>query len=131
MYSNFSNRMPSDKKFGITFSILIFFLSIYFYFKQIDIFLYLLLFSILFFLVSIIKPAYLKRLKKLWMSLGIVLGFFISHIVMFIIYYLAFVTTGLILKLFRKDILDIKIDKNLKSYWKKRQNSNQSMENQF
>ena len=65
------------------------------------------------------------------MSLGIVLGFFISHIVMFIIYYLAFVTTGLILKLFRKDILDIKIDKNLKSYWKKRQNSNQSMENQF
>ena len=58
------------------------------------------------------------------------LGNFVSPIVMGIIFFGVVTPTGLILKLFSKDILNLKKNKN-DTYWLKKDNSNNNMKNQF
>jgi len=50
---------------------------------------------------------------------------------MFVLFYFLFTPIWLILKLFWKDILKKKIDKNLKTYWIKREEKMNSMDYQF
>ena len=64
------------------------------------------------------------------MSFGKLLGNFVSPIVMGIIFFGVVTPTGLILKLFSKDILNLKKNKN-DTYWLKKNNSNNNMKNQF
>tara|TARA_Y100000590_G_scaffold390858_1_gene467002 strand:- start:297 stop:482 length:186 start_codon:yes stop_codon:yes gene_type:complete len=59
------------------------------------------------------------------------LGKIVSPIVMGIIFFSTVTSIGLIMRLFKKDILKIKMDKKIKSYWIRRIDSNDSMRNQF
>ncbi len=65
------------------------------------------------------------------MKFGLILGSIVSQLVMAAVYSLFFVTIGLLLKLFKKDILDISLNKDIKTYWKNRSNEETNMENQF
>ena len=67
--------------------------------------------------LGLFKPDVLKPLQKAWMGLGVVLGFFVSRIIMAVLFYLIITPVGFIMKLFGKDILDQRIDKNKTSYW--------------
>ena len=64
------------------------------------------------------------------MRFGILLGNFISPIVMGIIFFGVVTPTGLLLKLFNKDILNLKKNKN-DTYWLKKDNLNNNMKTQF
>ena len=50
---------------------------------------------------------------------------------MFLIYFTIVYATSIILKLFRKDIMDIKINKTAKTFWKERKISPGDMSKQF
>ena len=52
-------------------------------------------------------------------------------IIMFLIYALTIMPTGLIFKLFKKDLLKIKIDRHAKTYWIKSEKNESSLKNQF
>jgi len=65
-------------------------------------------------------PAVLKPLQKAWMALAVVLGFFISRVILSILFYIVFTAIGLLLRLKGQDLLDRKIDKNRKTYWNHR-----------
>ena len=58
------------------------------------------------------------------------LGSFIAPIVMGVIFFLVVTPTGLIMKLFRKDLLNLKKNKK-ETYWLDKDNSNSSLKNQF
>ena len=60
----------------------------------------------------IIKPVYI-----LFSYLGFVLGWFMTRVILSILFYLIFTPIGLILKLFGKHFLDLKIDKKAGTYW--------------
>ena len=96
-----------------------------------DIYLWSLIISILFFSISLFRPQILKIPNKLWFKLGLMLGKIISPIVMGIIFFSTVTPIGLIMRLLKKDILNLKMNKKTKSYWTKRINSNDSMKNQF
>ena len=64
------------------------------------------------------------------MKFGLFLGNIISPIVMGIIYFGVVTPTGLMMKLFRKDILKLKKN-NSETYWVIKDNSNNNMKNQF
>lgn len=81
-----------------------------------------------------IAPGILLPFQKAWMALGIALGFFVSHIVLAALYYLAIAPISIILRLIGKDILDQKIDRTAATYWKRRDPAprpKESYENQY
>jgi len=87
------------------------------------------------FIVSgIFIPFILKPLQKVWMGFSIVLGFFMSRIILTVLFYLVLTPMGLLMRLLGKDLLDQKIDKNKASYWHARDEKRKdakSYENQY
>lgn len=127
---NYKAEFGSSKNFGFVFSIVFLLIFAYTIFQQNIIFTFLLL-SILFSLFSIFYPKIFHYPNIWWSKLGIIIGFFISPIIMLLIYFLIFFPTGIIFQILRKDLLCRKINKNSKSYWKYRKESIQSLRNQF
>ena len=60
----------------------------------------------------IIKPVYI-----LFSYLGLILGWFMTRVILSILFYIIFTPIGLSLKLFGKHFLDLKIDKKAETYW--------------
>ena len=58
------------------------------------------------------------------------LGSIIAPIVMGIVFFFVVTPTGLIMKLLRKDLLNLKKNKK-ETYWLDKDNSNSSLKNQF
>ena len=122
----------SNRSFGVVFSILFFILTLYFFYKSDQLNYYLLFFGILFFVASIFFPDSLKLLNKCWIFFGQILGKIISPLVMLAIYLVIIFPTKLILMLFQKEIISLKINKKINSYWKIKENSfSNNMDNQF
>lgn len=91
----------------------------------------LLTLSIIFFILGITNSKILSPLNFIWMNFGKFLARVINPIILLIIFLLLFIPMGLILKLIKKDILDLKIDKSLKTLWKNSLNKKQSLKNQY
>ena len=69
--------------------------------------------------------------NKLWFKLGMLLGAIIAPIIMALLYLFIVTPTGIIMRLFNKDLLNQKINKSKKSYWIKRKEPINSMKNQY
>lgn len=122
----------SNRSFGVVFSILFFILTLYFFYKSDQLNYYLLFIGILFFVASTFFPDSLKLLNKTWIFFGEILGKIISPLVMLAIYLMIIFPTKLILMLFQKEIIPLKINKKINSYWKIKENSfSNNMDSQF
>ena len=86
--------------------------------------------TIIFFILGILNSKILTPLNKLWFRFGIFLGNFISPIIMGIVFFLVVTPTGLIMKLFRKDLINLKKN-NSNTYWIEKKDIKSSMKNQF
>lgn len=76
----------------------------------------------------------LKLIQKIWMSLGVLIGWFVTRLILIILFYLIITPIGLLAKLFGKDFLNRKFDKTAGSYWIIRKSTGfdkKSYENQF
>lgn len=122
-------KLGSNKSFGIVFFIFFLIISIYPVLFSEDIRIWSLIISFSFLALGLLNSRLLTPLNKLWFKFGILLGKIISPLVMGIIFYFVVTPTGLILKIFKKDILNLKFNDN-KSYWKTRENKS-NMKNQF
>lgn len=76
--------------------------------------------GVLFFGLGMWAPATLRAVYRVWMGLAVVLGFFMSRIILSLLFYLVVTPVGLMMRLLRKDILDQKWDKEAASYWIKK-----------
>ena len=86
--------------------------------------------SLIFLILGLINSEILTPLKQLWFKFGLLLGKFISPIVMGFVFFIVVTPTGLIMKLLKKDIL--KLQKNTsKTYWIEKPKINSEMKNQF
>jgi len=128
--NNLDQNKTSNRNFGITFFIFFLILSLYPLIQDKNINYVLLFISIIFLFLSFLKPKVLKPLNKIWFKFGIFLGKFVSPIVMSLIFFLVITPTGLIMKVIGKNLLNLK-NENKKTYWINKDNSNNSMKNQF
>ncbi|MDD5255017.1 MAG: SxtJ family membrane protein [Candidatus Omnitrophica bacterium] len=74
-----------------------------------------------FLLTGLIMPMALKHLYIAWMRLAFVLGWINTRLLLCVLFYLVFTPIGLALRLFGKDLLDRKFDKNAETYWHRRE----------
>ena len=132
-------NIKSDKaklrEFGLTIGIIFIgiFLVFKFLFKK-DISINLLAIGSFLILSGLTFPIILKPFQKVWMGFSVIVGFFMSRVILTILFFIAVTPIGLLMRLFGKDLLDQKIDKNKDSYWHDPDNvvkSKQSYENQF
>ena len=79
---------------------------------------------------ELINSKILNPLNKLWFRFGIFLGKIISPIIMGTIFFLVVTPIGIIMRLFRKDLLNLK-SSNIKSYWVEKNGPKSKMKNQF
>lgn len=79
--------------------------------------------GVLLVLFGLILPNILKPLNKIWMILALIMGWFMSRVILTILFYLVLTPIGITAKIFGKKFLNLKIDKEAKSYWEKREKS--------
>ena len=72
----------------------------------------------------------LSPLNLLWFKFGILLGKIVSPIVMGVIFFLVVTPISIILKIFGKDILNLKFNNN-KTYWIEKDGPKSNMKKQF
>jgi len=129
--SHTPTEKSSEKSFGIVFSIVFLIIALYPLTNSEDIRLWAIIISAIFLLLAFVAPKVLALPNKLWFKFGILLGSIIAPMVMALVYFIAVLPTGLIMRFLGKDLLKQKLDKNAKSYWVKRSEPMGSMKNQF
>ena len=92
--------------------------------------LFLLLISVIFLLLGLTNSKLLSPLNTIWFKFGLFLGKIVSPVVMGIIFFFVVTPIALILKIFRKDVLNLKKNNN-NSYWIEKTGPKSKMKNQF
>jgi len=128
------NKKISIKKkdnviFGITFSVVFLIVALWPLLDGLNFRKWSLITSAAFVMISFTIPNVFTYLNLFWIKLGYFLGKIISPIIMGIVFFIIVTPIGLFLRLFGKDILRLKRNKN--SYWIKRDYKIQSMKKQF
>ena len=78
-----------------------------------------------------INSKILVPLNKYWIKLGEILGKIIAPLVMMVIYFVIVTPIAVLLKIFKKDILNLKLDNKINSYWIQKKQDLGPMKNQF
>ena len=123
-------KIGSNRSFGIVFFVVFLIVAIYPLTTHGDIRIWSLIISIFFLILGLLNSTLLNPLNKLWFKFGIFLGKIISPLIMGIIFFFVVTPIGLTMRLFRKDLLNLKYNKD-KSYWIKNNGSKSKMKNQF
>ena len=123
-------KIGSNRSFGIVFFIVFFIISLFPLLKGNDIRIWSLLVSLIFLVLGLINSNILSPLNKLWFKFGLLLGNFISPIIMGLVFFLVVTPTGLFMRFIGKDLLNLK-KKNVKSYWIDKTGPKSKMKNQF
>lgn len=123
-------KISSNRSFGIVFFIFFLIIAIYPLLESGGIRIWSFILSLIFLILGLINSEILTPLKQLWFKFGLLLGKFISPIVMGFVFFIVVTPTGLIMKLLKKDIL--KLQKNTsKTYWIEKPKIKSEMKNQF
>ena len=123
-------KMPTNRNFGIVFFIVFLLIGLFPLIQNKEPRVWSLVISIIFLILGILNSKILTPLNKFWMKFGLFLGNLISPIVMGIIYFGVITPTGIIMRILKKDILNLKKN-NKKTYWLEKDNANNNMRNQF
>ena len=127
-YSNI--KIGTNKSFGIVFFLFFLIVSIFPLFKDGNIRSWSLIIAICFLVLGILNSKILTPLNKIWLRFGILLGSFVSPIVMGVVFFAIVTPTSLIMKILGKNLLNLKKD-NKKTYWIARSKIKSKMKNQF
>ena len=121
--------MSSNKSFGIVFCIVFLIIAFFPLIYGEPYRIWSIIISTTFLFLGLINASILTPLNIVWTKFGMLLGKFVSPIIMGLVFFGVVTPTGLIMKIFKKDLLNLK-RKNIKSYWIDRK-SKSDMKNQF
>ncbi len=111
------------QKFGVTVGAVLIVIAGIMFWKGNQNFLYFGIAGLLLLLTGLVFPAILKPFNKAWMTLAILMGWVMTRVILTVLYYLVLTPIRIIAMLFKKNFLDLNIDKSAKSYWEIRKKS--------
>ena len=123
-------KISSNRSFGIVFFVVFILVALYPLTYNSEIRLWSLLLSLIFLILGLLNSKILFPFNKLWFRFGIILGKVVSPIIMGVIFFFVVTPIGLIMRLFRKDNLNLKYNDN-NTYWIKKNGTKSKMKNQF
>ena len=123
-------KISSNRSFGTVFFIVFLLIALYPLLKGNDLRIWSLIISFIFLALGLINSKILTPLNRLWFKFGLLLGRFISPLIMGIIFFIVVTPTGIIMRLFKKDLLNLRYNKK-ESYWINKSGPKSKMKNQF
>ena len=123
-------KLNSNKSFGIVFFIIFLLIALYPLLHNNEIKVWSLIISIIFLFLGLTNSTKLTLLNKIWFKFGILVGKIFSPIAMGVVFFLVITPIGLLHRLFRNDLLNLKFNKK-KSYWIEVVGKKSKMKNQY
>ena len=130
---NINIRTKDLKNFGLLIGVILFIISFISFFNNQEYYMNFFYIAFSFIIIGLIIPKFLKPIYKIWMILAIVLGWFMTRIILSLVFFIIITPIGIFLRLKGKDFLNLKKD-NQVSFWNKRDTKkefNQNYEKQF
>ena len=103
-------KISSNRSFGIVFFVVFLFIALYPLSYSGQVIKWSLVISLIFLLLGLINSKILTPVNKIWFKFGIFLGNIISPIIMAIVFFLIVTPIGLIMRVLRKDLLNLKFN---------------------
>ena len=125
-----SVKISSNRSFGFLFFVVFLAVSLWPLKSQGDLRLWAFILSLIFLVLGILNSKFLNPLNNIWLKFGELLGRIISPIVMAFVYFLTITPLAFTLRLFGKDLLNIKFNSK-NTYWINRKENVGSMRKQF
>ena len=123
-------KLGSNRSFGIVFFVVFLLIALYPLTNSEEIIVWSAIISFIFLVLGLLNSKILTPLNKLWFKFGIILGEIISPLIMGIIFFLVVTPIGLLMRIFGKDVLNLKYNKN-QTYWIEKNGPKSKMKNQF
>ena len=124
-------HQSSNRSFGVIFFIVFLGLGLWPLKNSGNPNLYIIGISGIFLVLGILNSKILSPFNKAWIKLGEFLGTIIAPIVMALIYFVVLTPISLIVRIFGKDLLELKFLKKKETYWIKRKKNLNPMKKQF
>ena len=126
--NNFGSK-KNNITFGVLFFIFFLIVGLYPLISSGAIRIWSVIVSLVFLIITIIKPNLFAPLNKLWIKFGVLLGKIISPIIMGLVFFFVVTPIGILVKILKKDVMGLK--RGASSYWITREDKVQSMKKQF
>lgn len=122
------------KKFGITLGIFLVIVSLLLWYFEYSIFTYFVSAGFLLLFLRLIYYKALQPVYKIWMTFALILGWFMTRVILTIVFYFVVTPIGLIARLTGKKFLQLSYKEKNESFWQKRNSkkiSKEEYERQF
>jgi hypothetical protein len=119
-FINIKETKKDLRKFGLTVGGVLLGISILLFYFEKPTAIYFTIIGGFLFISGLVIPQILKPLNKIWMGLAIILGFFMSRIIITVLFYIALTPISIIAKLVGKKFMILKFDRSINTYWEKR-----------
>ena len=124
-------KTSSNRSFGLVFFIVFLILGLWPIKNEGEIRIWLVIISLIFLILGMMKSKLLTPLNHLWFKFGMILGAIVAPVVMGVVFFLVVTPIGIIMRLMGKDLINKKNNKKKETYWIKRKTSTGSMKRQF
>lgn len=115
---NIKSGRSELRKFALTMGIVLALLGGLIWWRGKDYYYYFLGVAAAFILIGATVPFLLKPIHKFWMTLAVLMSWVMTRVILCLLYYLGLTPIGFLAKLFGKDFLGLKFNKNTtQSYW--------------
>ena len=121
----------NNRSFGILFFIVFLIIGFYPMYNSDSPNKFFLILSLPFLILGILNSKILTPFNRAWIKLGEILGLIIAPLIMALVYFIFLTPISLIVRIFGKDLLNIKFNKKLETYWINRKKNLGSMKKQF
>ena len=123
-------KLPTNRNFGSVFFLVFLIISLFPLLKNENIRIWSIIIALVFLVLGLLNSKFLTPLNKIWFRFGIILGNFVSPIVMGIVFFTIVTPTSFIMRVLGKNLLNLKKG-NKKTYWIERSKIKSKMKNQF
>ena len=106
------------RKFGLTMAIPLALIAALLLWRQRDYYWYFFVAAGLFVFFGSVVPVLLKPIHKAWMTFAIIMGWFMTRVILTVLFFLVLTPTALLLRLLGKDLLNLEFKGDSSgSYW--------------
>jgi hypothetical protein len=117
---NIKSEKKDLRNFGLTIGAVLMLLGALLWWKGRDTYAVVAIAAVVFILFGLVLPSILKPLQKAWMTVAVIIGWFMTRVILSVLFYVIFTSIGLISKLFGKKFLDYSFKNGKESYWVKK-----------
>lgn len=105
------------REFGVTVGIVMSAVALWQWYRHITVYPIFLICSLTLIFLGLLKPSLLKGLQKIWMGFAVIMGFFMSRIILSMVFFLIVTPIGILMRFLGKNFLNLEWKSSKKSYW--------------